>query len=355
MKHDLPSGAQRKTDIVALLGALCFFFSTIEYMIPKPLPFLRLGLANLPILIGMELLAVPQLALVVLIKVTGQGLIGGTLFSYIFLFSAAGTVSSAALMIALRRVFPRSLSYAGISIAGALCSNTVQLFLARYIIFGQSAWLIAPPFIAIGTVTSLLLGLFANYFASSSRWLAAEKAAVREPERAPSGPPVCAAPEGPEAGAKKEHPLPPFLTGLAILLVLLFAPGIYVTAGCFVCIVAIVLISGRKIKFLPFFFMSASIIIFNLLAPSGKVLVSVFGLQVTAGALLTGVKKALTVEGMIFLSRWMIRPSLRLPGSFGRLVSRSFTVLEQLSERKEKFSIRNPVASIDAILMSLPC
>ncbi|MDR1230490.1 MAG: heptaprenyl diphosphate synthase, partial [Spirochaetaceae bacterium] len=34
----------RKT--AALLGAFCLFLSSIEYMIPKPLPFMRLGIAN---------------------------------------------------------------------------------------------------------------------------------------------------------------------------------------------------------------------------------------------------------------------------------------------------------------------
>ena len=78
--------------ITAWFGALCFFLSTIEYMIPKPLPFLRLGLANIPILLAIDILPLPAYSVLVLLKILGQGLIGGTLFSYIFLFSAAGSV-----------------------------------------------------------------------------------------------------------------------------------------------------------------------------------------------------------------------------------------------------------------------
>jgi uncharacterized membrane protein len=49
----------------------------------------------------------------------------------------------------------------GISILGALASNLVQLTLARWLAFGRSAWLIAPPFLLVGLVSP----------ASSAIWL----------------------------------------------------------------------------------------------------------------------------------------------------------------------------------------
>ena len=54
-------------------------------------------------------------------------------------------------------------------------SNTAQIVLARLLIFGEGAWLIAPPFLALGTVTAALLGVFAERFAARSRWLASVK------------------------------------------------------------------------------------------------------------------------------------------------------------------------------------
>jgi heptaprenyl diphosphate synthase len=155
-------------DFIALLGALCLFLSTIEYMLPKPVPFLRIGIANLPILIGLDLLPVPALLLVVLLKVVGQGLIGGTLFSYVFLFSAVGSFL-------IRRTLGKRISLVGVGVFGALFSNMAQIVLARYLIFGEGAWLIAPPFLALGTVTSVILGLFAEKFSATSRWLATVK------------------------------------------------------------------------------------------------------------------------------------------------------------------------------------
>lgn len=144
--------------------------SAIEYMIPKPVPFLRVGIANLPILLGLDLLPLPSLLLVVVLKVVGQGLVGGTLVSYVVLFSAAGSFTSALAMVAARRVFGPRMTLLGVSVTGALFGNAAQILLARLLIFGDGAWLIAPPFLAIGTVTSVLLGAFSEHFAARSAW-----------------------------------------------------------------------------------------------------------------------------------------------------------------------------------------
>jgi heptaprenyl diphosphate synthase len=170
--------SDRRLDLVALLGAVCMFLSAIEYMIPKPIPFLRVGIANLPILISLDLLPVPLVLLLVVLKVLGQGIIGGTLFSYVFLFSAAGSLASALAMLLARRVLGGRITLVGVGVIGALCGNVAQILLARVLIFGESAWLIAPPFLALGTVTAVLLGIFAEKFAKRSRWLAGIRGSV---------------------------------------------------------------------------------------------------------------------------------------------------------------------------------
>ncbi len=171
MRRSPTTSLSERLDRVAFLGALCLFLSTIEFLIPKPIPFLRVGIANLPVLMGVGLLTPGELFLVVVLKVLGQGLVGGTLASYVFLFSAAGSFTSAAAMLAIRGLFGPRVSAVGISVAGALFGNIAQILLARLLIFGQGAWLIAPPFLAVGTVTSVLLGLFADRFSRMSRWL----------------------------------------------------------------------------------------------------------------------------------------------------------------------------------------
>ncbi len=112
---------------MALAAAVCLFLSSIEYLIPKPLPFLRLGLANLPLLVCLDLLPAGPFLLLLALKAAGQGLVQGSLFSVIFLFSAAGTLASGAVMLGSRHLLGNRISLIGISVLGALASNLVQL------------------------------------------------------------------------------------------------------------------------------------------------------------------------------------------------------------------------------------
>ncbi len=160
-----------KLDLIAFLAALCLFLSTVEYVIPKPVPFLRFGLANLPILISLNYLSVPSLLLLILLKVLGQALVQGTFFSYVFLFSLTGSVTGGLLMIFLSRILGRHISLIGLSVLGALASNLAQVLLAVHLLFGRNGWLIAPFLIGIGLVTSCLLGYFAENFVRASRWV----------------------------------------------------------------------------------------------------------------------------------------------------------------------------------------
>ena len=163
---------RRRIDLVAFLGALCLFLSTVEYLFPKPIPFMRLGLANLPIIISLNLLPFPYLMLLTLVKVAGQALVNGTLASYVVLFSAAGSFTSVLAMYAASRIPERYLSLVGVSLAGALASNAMQVLLSIFFIFGENALLIAPLFLGIGTVSGLLIGMIAAGFVAQSRWYA---------------------------------------------------------------------------------------------------------------------------------------------------------------------------------------
>ncbi len=163
---------QERLELLAFLGALCLFFASIEYLFPKPVPFFRLGLANLPVLISLKLFPPGYVLLLVLLKVLGQGLINGTLASYVFLFSLGGSFSSVFVMLAARRLGGRHISLVGISLFGSIASNVVQIVLSIIFIYGLTAWVIAPLFMALGTGSGLFVGLFAERFQNNSRWLA---------------------------------------------------------------------------------------------------------------------------------------------------------------------------------------
>jgi heptaprenyl diphosphate synthase len=159
---------------ICVFAALSVFLSGIEYLLPKPLPFLRLGLANMPVMLAL-FFDVKSFVLLVIIKITAGAIFTGTLFSYTFLFSAAGSTVSAFVMYLLHNLFwgkngGNSVSFAGLGVIGALFSNIAQVALARFFVLGRGAIYIAPALIGFGVISGFALGLFCNLFAARSRW-----------------------------------------------------------------------------------------------------------------------------------------------------------------------------------------
>ena len=186
--YDRPAFADGGRRLAAFLAALAFFLSTVEYMLPRPAPFMRLGLANLPLLLAVDLLPFGSYIALALVKVVGMSVLTGSLFSYVALFSLAGTLASALAMRGLRAMAgPRSLSYVGLCVAGAVSSNLAQVALARVFVFGDSARFMAPAFVGLGLVSGLALGAFTQAFASKSAWLAGILASPRAAAIPPGG------------------------------------------------------------------------------------------------------------------------------------------------------------------------
>lgn len=156
--------------LLPFLAALCLFLAAVEYAIPKPLPFLRLGLANLPVIVALFALPTRDIYKLILLKIIGQALITGTLFSYIFLFSAAGSLASGLTMLGVHRLFKNRVSCIGLSLAGAAANNIAQLIVARLILFGSATKYIAPILLISGAVTGLALGIFTQMFIERSKW-----------------------------------------------------------------------------------------------------------------------------------------------------------------------------------------
>lgn len=160
--------------LISFFAALCMFLSAIEYAIPKPLPFMRIGLANLPVLLSLRKMRRRDTLLLIILKVLGQGFISGTFFSYIFVFSAGGSFASGLAMMGVYILFERTrlISFAGVSLAGSLANNIAQILLAQFMLFGQNTRYVAPVLLISGLITGIALGIFANMFAASSKWYA---------------------------------------------------------------------------------------------------------------------------------------------------------------------------------------
>lgn len=380
-----------RIQMIAFLGGLSLFLSTIEYLFPKPVPFFRLGLANLPILLSLGVLGFREIFLLSFLKVLGQGLINGTLASYVFLFSLGGTLASVLVMYGTYRIFPRSITYIGISLAGALASNLVQAGLSLTIIFGQTAWVIVPYFLGMGTATGFVMGWFAQVFARQSRWFGWFVSEYGDsharlpgwpvvvpvtPEELRSEAPVATDPsDSPPLGKKsprfrwssrirswrrevrsfivlKTDPRLFFVTGL-VGMIAFFLEDQLIPRLLQVAVLGLIATgTGKKIRVSYFLTLFITITAFHVLQPSGRVIWEVFGLRVTQGALRGGAYKALTLIGFVFLSLGMVQPHLNLPGVVGRLLTRLFSSYEAINDHRRKIRSRRFIPIIDGVLFS---
>jgi heptaprenyl diphosphate synthase len=328
------------TDI-AILAAFCMFLSLIEYMIPKPMPFMRLGLAHLPVLLSLLIFPPGGTLLLTFLKVLGQGIVNGSLFSYIFLFSAAGSVASSLVMIAVYRLLKKRVSLVGVSVAGAMASNSIQILLARQFIFGEAAVLIAPPFLAVGIASSVLLGIFALHFKTKSEWIRRRLNGETSGISMHTG-------ISTDAGFSRFA----FICGLLCIPAFVFQKNtLLLAAGAAGFIIYSVLL-GKKFRLLPNIIMAAGIIAANLLTPQGRLLAEIGRLKLTAGALENGAGKAALIIGLIYISRSSVRKGLNFPGRIGSLLSMVFYYFERFTEG-ERIGRKNIIKQLDNKLLDL--
>ncbi len=349
---------------VAFFGALCLFFSVIEYLVPKPVPFFRLGLANLPILLVLSVFLPKQIALLALLKVLGQALVNGTLASYIVLFSASGTIVSVALMFLLHRFARKHISLLGIGIAGSLASNLVQVQLSLWFIFGQQAWIIVPVFLGLGLVSGFAVGMAAHLFSRHSLWykdfidnrgLQYLNITYGEPFVAQSKP-AKRSRKSWRLSARWDFfgnnlsALTMFVWGLVLLLAFVLQQNITVRAVQLAVLLLLVLLAGKKIQFGYFLVLALSISFFNLFLPDGKELVVIAGLSITQGALLDGLNKSMAIIGMVFISLGTVRKSLKIPGRIGATIASMFLAYENLMSKRSSIRAKTLLADIDRLL-----
>jgi len=328
---------------LALLGSLCFFLSAVEYLIPKPLPFMRIGLANMPLLLALDIFGPGDFFLLLLLKILGQGIIGGMIFSHVFLFSIAGTLSSGLVMFTLRLLLGKKyLGFAGLGCAGAMASNCAQLLLARYLIFGPALRYLAAPFLASGFVTGVTLGLICEYFCRHSLWYARAATGVAYIKNLNHG-------ETWSFGYAELH----FIAGLLTALIFMFNRSMEIRIAQFIFFCLIAFLYGKKINLFATVIFTGGIVFFHLLAPFGKVLAAIGPLRITQGSLYAGVDKAITVAGLVILSRICVKSDLRLPGTIGSLLGDSLRILELLRERRNMIKRKRIISRLDQLMLEM--
>ena len=261
---------------VAYLAALSLTLSIVEAGLPQAIPFLRIGLANLVLLWALERLCAKDYLTLAALKWFLSCLVSGILISPYALVSLSGNAASALAMLLVHKIAGNRLSLYSVSALGAWMSALAQMGATSLIISATVMRLL--PFMLVFNTAAGLVTAFIALRLEPARDVRVE--GVRE--------------KGRTGWAS-------LILFLVAILALALTDGIATLAFCFALALLSCHMAGRRIRPVPYIIAMVGIIVFSLLAPSGRVL----WLFVTEGALREGLSKALRLSAMVALSQTM--------------------------------------------------
>ena len=149
-----------KAAYFGVFTALALIFSYVETLIPIHIgiPGVKLGLANLIVVIALYRMGVREAYVLSVVRVILAGFLFGNLFA--ILYSLAGGLLSLTVMVFLKKT--EKFSVLGVSMAGAVFHNIGQLIMAAIVLESLSITYYLPVLLISGIVTGLLIGIVAN-------------------------------------------------------------------------------------------------------------------------------------------------------------------------------------------------
>ena len=154
-----------KVQKMALLGVLtagAIVLAILESFIPSVgIPGVKLGLANIVILIILYELGIVEAIVVNLLRVLVVGLIRGTFLSMGFLMSLTGAVLSLGIMI-LFYLLIKKFSIIGVSVIGSLFHVTGQILIAMLFLGTAYIFLYLPVIAVSAIITGVFVGIVAQ-------------------------------------------------------------------------------------------------------------------------------------------------------------------------------------------------
>lgn len=141
--------------VTSLFTAFALVLSYIETLIPViGIPGVKLGLANLVIVVSLYLLGMKEAFLINCIRILLVGFMFSNLFS--ILYSLAGAVFSFVVMVAAKKI---KVSMVTVGILGGVFHNIGQIFVAGFVVETYSVYSYVPVLMIFGIVTGTFIGI----------------------------------------------------------------------------------------------------------------------------------------------------------------------------------------------------
>ncbi len=154
----------RKLPEIAVMVALAAILFSVENLIPTPMPWLRLGLANVISLLALRWWGLHEALFIVVLRVLIASLFTGKLLQPVFVMSLGGNISAALGMWLVMKIGRQKFSLIGVSIWGALFKNSTQLAIVSWLYISQFHIIFLLPLILLSSLAGGLiigtLGIF---------------------------------------------------------------------------------------------------------------------------------------------------------------------------------------------------
>lgn len=149
-----------KVAYFGVFTALALIFSYVESLIPIHfgIPGVKLGLANLIIVIALYKMSTNEAYILSVIRIVLAGFMFGNLFA--ILYSLAGGMLSLTIMCILKKT--DKFSAYGVSMAGGVFHNVGQLLMAAIVLESVSIGYYFPVLLISGLATGFVIGVIAN-------------------------------------------------------------------------------------------------------------------------------------------------------------------------------------------------
>lgn len=152
----------RKITTFALLIALGVILSIVDSFIPGFVPGMKLGLANIVILMALYSYGFIDAFLINILRVFLASLLRGNIFTMGFFMSLVGAIFSLIIMGLLKRFVPK-LHIVGVSVIGSLIHSIGQIIVGYIYLNTINIFYYLPILACTSILTGIFIGLSALY------------------------------------------------------------------------------------------------------------------------------------------------------------------------------------------------
>lgn len=323
---------------VGVFAALALALGYLETFIPIPVPGVKLGLANIAILLAFLRLDTRAAFFVMLIKVLAQGLLFGSPLT--FVYSLAGSLLAFCLMAILVRI--PSMHRVMVSVCGAVAHTAGQMLVAAVLLGTRFVWLAAPVLMVAALITGAICGMLTvrlDHALSTGD---------------PAGGTILFPPVLPSLPSTPEKPVGIFLAGYLVFIVaVLLQTALLPLAVLFVCSMAACAVAHPSTGALGRTARASAVLLLVSMAASiannqqGAALISLGSIPITAAALSDIATMALRLGAVTGMSVAMM-------GFIGQSDLIAFTVRSAKRLARYGLDTRGPLMALNVCFETLP-